>query len=86
MRNIIVLFPLVMFIFVGCQRDTAIPQSNPIRDKNIDMHDNKILKIKVAASGEITANNQSVTLEQLANKLDELKNVGGQVWLLRCGR
>jgi biopolymer transport protein ExbD len=44
---------------------------------------NKVLKVKVTASGDITADGQPVTLEQLAPKLSELKKAGGGVWYYR---
>ena len=42
-----------------------------------------ILKIKVAASGDMTADGQAITLEQLATKLVDLKKSDGAVWYHR---
>jgi hypothetical protein len=47
------------------------------------MQISKILKVKVTASGDITADGQPITLEQLAAKLSELKKAGGGVWYYR---
>ncbi len=47
------------------------------------MEVNKILKVKVLDGGDITADGQPVTPEQLATKLAELKQVGGSVWYHR---
>jgi hypothetical protein len=44
---------------------------------------NKVLKVKVTAGGDITADGQPVTLEQLAAKLADLKQAGGEVWYHR---
>jgi biopolymer transport protein ExbD len=43
----------------------------------------KVLKIKVTSGGDITADGEPVTLEQLATKLTALKQVGGKVWYYR---
>ena len=43
------------------------------------MQGNKVIKITVTAAGDITADGQPVTLEQLAAKLADLKQAGGAV-------
>jgi hypothetical protein len=43
----------------------------------------KVLKVKVTAGGDVTADGQPVTLEQLAAKLSELRRVGGGVCYYR---
>ena len=47
------------------------------------MQVNKVVKVKVTTGGDITADGHSVTLDQLAVKLAELKQVGGAVWYYR---
>jgi len=42
-----------------------------------------MVKIKVTAGGDITADGQPVTLEQLAAKLTDLRQAGGEVWYHR---
>lgn len=41
------------------------------------------VKVKVTAGGEITADGQPVTLEQLTTKFVELRKTNGAVWYYR---
>jgi hypothetical protein len=43
----------------------------------------QVIKIKVTATGDITADGQRVTLEQLAAKFADRKRAGGEVWYYR---
>jgi hypothetical protein len=42
-----------------------------------------VIKVKVTAGGEITADGQPITSEQLAAKFADLKKAGGLVWYHR---
>jgi biopolymer transport protein ExbD len=57
--------------------------SNRQQGEGPDVQMSKVLKVAVTASGNITADGQPVTLEQLAAKLSELKKAGGNVWYHR---
>jgi biopolymer transport protein ExbD len=58
---------IVTASFIGCQKDqTAEPQM-------------KTLKVKVSGAGEITADGQAMSLEQLSAKMADLKKVDGAV-------
>ena len=46
------------------------------------MEGKKVIKIKVTAGGDITADGQSVSLEQLATKLADLKQAGGECGII----
>ena len=77
--------PLVLvFLLTGCQRDTTSPSPAARSAPNgAAVVNAKVLKLYVAASGEITADGQAVTLDHLAAKLAELKQAGGEVWYCR---
>jgi hypothetical protein len=45
---------------------------------------NSILKVQVSAGGDIIADGQPVTPEQLGTRLAELKQAGGSVWYYRA--
>ncbi|MBN9519150.1 hypothetical protein J0H58_11625 [bacterium] len=42
-----------------------------------------MIKVKVTTGGDITADGQPVTLEQLARKFADLKKADGEVWYHR---
>lgn len=84
MRSAIVAVPLVLFLLAGCQRDpVASPAANPARRETPAVQGSKSIKVKVTAGGDITADGQAVTLDQLAAKLADLKAAGGEVWYHR---
>jgi biopolymer transport protein ExbD len=74
----------VLVIVVGCGRDSVSPsQSARPQAERAPLQATKVVKVKVSASGEITADGDPVTLDQLAAKLGELKQMGGEVWYYR---
>jgi biopolymer transport protein ExbD len=84
MRRVLVLIPVVSLLLFGCHRGPPGPTpKNRQEGEKPDVEISKVLKVKVMASGEITADEKSVTLEQLASKLTELKQAGGVVWYHR---
>jgi biopolymer transport protein ExbD len=80
MRSVIVIIAVVIFL-AGCRRDRAMPSpgGDPLDEKPA-VQAAKIIKVKVSASGEISADGQPITLKQLAAKFADLKQVGGQVY------
>jgi biopolymer transport protein ExbD len=84
MRSLLVVLSTTLLLLAGCQRDSAAPSSSGNQAGNSAVQNSKVLKIKVTAGGEITADDQPVTLEQLAVKLAELKKAGGVVWYHRA--
>jgi biopolymer transport protein ExbD len=69
---------------VGCQGDSTIPsQSARPQAGKAPVHATKMLKVTVSTSGEISVDGHSVTLDQLAAELSELKQIGGEVWYHR---
>jgi biopolymer transport protein ExbD len=84
MRSAIVAAPLAVFLLAGCQRDpVGSPSASPVRQEKPAVQGSKVIKVKVTASGDITADGQPVTLDQLAAKLANLKTAGGEVWYHR---
>jgi hypothetical protein len=78
------LIPVVGLLLVGCRPEPAGPSaSNRQQEERAAVHVSKIIKIKVTAGGDITADGQPLTLEQLATKLSELKRDRGGVWYYR---
>ena len=47
------------------------------------MRADKVLKVQVTSGGDVTADGEPVTLEQLATRLAALKQAGGVVWYYR---
>src|SRR5438309_397054 len=64
MRSFIVAIPAVILL-AGCQRDPEAPSpsAHTQREKPA-VQGNKVIKVKVTAGGEITADGQPVTPEQ----------------------
>ncbi len=84
MRSDIVAISAAVFLLASCQRDPATPSPSGHAQKGKPaVPANRIIKVKVAAGGEITADGQPVTLVQLAAKLADLKRAGGEVWYHR---
>jgi len=84
MRCAIVMNSVFVLLLAGCQRDPAAvnPEGgDPV--ENAAAEASQVIKIKVTAAGEISADGQPVTLEQLAAKLAGLKQAGGTVWYYR---
>lgn len=77
MPRILLTTALGLLLLSGCQRESApaaVQKPGP---------DAKALKVKVAAQGDITADGQPVTPEQLDTRLAELKQANGEVWYTR---
>jgi biopolymer transport protein ExbD len=84
MRSVIVAIPMTVFLLAGCQRDPAAPSpSGHTQGEKPTVQETKLVKVKVTAGGDIFADGQPVTLEQLAAKLADLKQAGGEVWYHR---
>jgi hypothetical protein len=84
MRSVIVAIPVTVLLLAGCQRDPTAPSpGSHTKGEKPAVQGNKVVKVKVTAGGEITADGQPVTLEQLAVKLADLKQAGGEVWYHR---
>ena len=84
MRSASVALAVAGFVLAGCQRDPAAPPpAGPTQREKPAVHGNKVIKVKVTADGEITADGQPVTLEQLSAKCADLKKAGGEVWYHR---
>jgi hypothetical protein len=84
MRSILAAIPVTIVLLAGCQRDPAAPSAGGgDQSEKPAVQVNKVIKIKVTTGGAITADGQSVTLDQLATKLAELKQAGGEVWYHR---
>ena len=76
-------FPALLLTLAGCGRDVPTsPVLPPAAEKPAERAA-AVLKLKVAAGGEIAADGKPVTLEQLADRLAELKRAGGGVWYYR---
>jgi biopolymer transport protein ExbD len=83
MRSVILAVP-VLFLLAGCQRDPATSSpSGQTQEEKPAVQENKVIKVKVTARGEITADGESIELEQLAAKFVHLKKAGGEVWYHR---
>ena len=72
MRNVLVLIAVAGVLLVGCRREPAAPPPGT-----------PIVKVKVTAGGEVSADGQPVTLERLAARMSQLKQVGGAVYYYR---
>jgi biopolymer transport protein ExbD len=83
MRSVFVAIPAAVLLLAGCQRDPPAPSSSFPQAEKPAVQTIKVLKIKVTSGGDITADGEPVTLEQLATKLTALKQVGGKVWYYR---
>ena len=84
MRSVIAAIAVAVLLLAGCQRDPATPSpGSSTQTEKPTGQGNKVIKIKVTAGGDITADGQFVTLEQLAAKLAGLKGSGGEVWYHR---
>src|SRR5262245_46643976 len=83
MRSVFVAVPIVILL-AGCQRDpaTSSPRSQAQLEKPA-VQGKKVIKVRVTAGGEITADGQPVTPDQLAAKFADLKKAGGEVWYHR---
>ena len=68
---------------VGCQGEPAKPPPGARRPEGQAAATTKVVKIRVTAGGDISADGESVTLDQLAAKLADLKRAGGAVWYYR---
>jgi len=76
-------FPALLLTLAGCGPDASPPANLlPAAEKKAG-EVAPVLKIKAAAGGEIAADGKPVTLEQLADRLAELKRAGGGVWYYR---
>src|SRR5262245_28641432 len=75
LRSLIAVIPAAVFCLGCCQREPASPPGPQPKKPAVQI--TKALKVKVSAGGDITADGQPVTLEQLARKLTELKGACG---------
>src|SRR4051812_32988427 len=71
-------------LLAGCEparsvTSSRMPEVKPDAPTNLD----EILRVGVAANGEISAEGQPITLERLAAKMAELKKNNGVVWYYR---
>jgi hypothetical protein len=76
--------PKTILLLADCQRDSApssVDSSSQVENPAVPV--GKIVKIKVTGGGDITSDGEPVTLEQLATKLAELRQAGGEVWYHR---
>jgi hypothetical protein len=56
MRSVIVAIPVVAFVLTGCQRESAAPASSGIAQaEKPAVREDNVIKVKVTADGEITA-------------------------------
>ena len=77
------LFFALFLALAGCGRDVPpSPVLPPAAEKPAERAA-AVLKLKVTAGGEIAADGRPVTLEELADRLAELKRAGGGVWYYR---
>ena len=69
----------------GCQHEpaAALAPGGHHERKNPTVEPTRILKVKVTAGGDVTADDQPATLEQLADRLRDLKRTEGVVWYHR---
>ncbi len=63
--------------------DTAISYLSPEKNTAQKSAPSVLVKVKVLLSGEIVANGEKVTLEELCTLLDDLKRKNGGVWYWR---
>jgi biopolymer transport protein ExbD len=83
-RTVFMAVPGAVLILAGCQWNTASPSPRGRQQgEKPGAQANKVLMVKVTSSGDITADGQPVTLEQLSSQLTELKKSGGEVWYYR---
>ena len=83
MRSVIAAIPVVLLL-AGCQQDAATPSTTGERQREQPtVQASNVLKVTVTSGGDITADGQPVTLDQLALKFAELKESGGAVWYHR---
>jgi biopolymer transport protein ExbD len=84
MRKVFLTILVAVLSLAGCQRDPApLSRNGAQQAERPGAEVNKVLKVKVTAGGDITADGQPVTLEQLTARLAELKLAGGGVWYHR---
>jgi hypothetical protein len=84
MRTVIVPNAILMLFLAGCQRDPETPASTVQPNKATPaVSETRVLKVQVLAGGEITADGQPVTLEELAARVADLKQANGEVWYYR---
>ena len=74
-----------LLLLAGCDHKPtgASPPSAQQSPKETAVGPSKILKVKVTAGGDVTADDQAVTLEQLATLFARLKRTGGMVLYYR---
>jgi biopolymer transport protein ExbD len=79
MRRILLPIAAVVLLLPACRRGAAVPTSGvPVVEEKPEAPCREI-KIKVAADGEIIADGQTVSLEQIAALLAQLKKENGGV-------
>lgn len=82
MRSVVVT-TLFALLVTGCQRDPTASPSGRTQGEKPAAQGNRVIKVKVTTGGDITADGQPVTLEQLARKFADLKKADGEVWYHR---
>ncbi|WP_020467911.1 hypothetical protein [Zavarzinella formosa] len=85
MRSVVVAIPVAVFVLAGCQRDPVAPiPAGPAQTGKPAVQGMNVIRVTVTAGGDIAADGQPVTLEQLAAKFADLKRTGGTVWYHRA--
>jgi biopolymer transport protein ExbD len=82
MRSFVIAISFTGMFLAGCKREpaTTVPPSQT-QEKSAEA--NTVVKITLASDGQVTANGQIVTLDQLGAKLADVKQDGGEVWYYR---
>lgn len=83
MRHVFVAFFLALPLFVGCQGESAKTESSSEEPDKPDPNGYKLVKFIVFVNGDITANGQPITLNQVESRLQKVKSAGGTVWYYR---
>ena len=84
MRSTILAMSVTALVITGCQRDSTgtSPEAKSGTNKP-SMSVRDVLKITVSAGGDLKADGQPITFEQLAIRLADLKKANGEVWYHR---
>ena len=85
MRRLSAVIKTIILGLVGCGHEPtdAPPFGGQVSTKTPAVEPRTVLKIKVTAGGDVTADDRAVTLEQLAAQLADLKRAGGGVMYYR---
>ncbi len=85
MKRIIVLIVLISLFATACEapRSAPSPTSTPTPKPTVVSDPNQVLKVSVFKSGEIRADDKTVTLQELDTLLTALDQKNGIVWYYR---